>query len=226
VPLTVSHSLSNNLAEREALIAAHPEEPNLIVNNRVLGLPVSRAFGDHRWKWPAEAIDKTSAKFYSPDKREHYISPPYLHAEPEITTTVIQSGDFVVLACDGLWDNMSHENAVKCLGQWIDETNRRIVAKEAALNGTPGPEVTDSVPIEGIADLDTQIGAAWGWAARPEDFVIEDGNGATHLVRNALGGKRREQFITIMSILPPATYDARDDITVQVLFFGDIVKEE
>ncbi|KAH8900579.1 protein serine/threonine phosphatase 2C [Thozetella sp. PMI_491] len=223
-PAAVSHSLSTNTAERERLIAEHPNEPGLITNDRVLRLPVSRAFGDHRWKWPAEAIDMGSAKFYGPEKLDKYVSPPYLHAEPDITTVTIRPGDFAVLASDGLWDSMTHEAAVDCLGRWVEETNRRTAAGEAPLDGTPGPECTDSVAIEGLEVSKSQIGEAWGWAVRPEDVVIEDGNAATHLVRNVLGGKRREQFTTIMSVLPPTTYDARDDVTVQVLFFGDVLK--
>ena len=224
MPLAVSHSLSTNAAERQCLLAAHPGEPQLIVNNRVLGLPVSRAFGDLRWKWPAEAIDTACDKFYCPPKRPHYLSPPYLHAEPDIKTVTVRPGDFVVLASDGLWDSVSHENAVACLGLWLNETNRRAAAGQAPLDGMPGPEWADSVPIEGLSASHAQVAEAWKWALRAEDFVVEDENAATHLVRNALGGKRREQFTTIMSVLPPSTDDARDDITVQVLFFGDAVK--
>ena len=223
LPLAVSHSLSTNAAERERLLADHPGEPQLIVNNRVLGLPVSRAFGDLRWKWPAEAIDTASDKFYCPPQRPHYLSPPYLRAEPDINTVTVRPGDFAVLASDGLWDSVSHENAVACLGLWIDETNRRAATGQAPLDGKPGPECADSVPIEGLTESHAQVPEAWKWTLRPEDFVVEDGNAATHLIRNALGGKRREQFTTIMTVLPPSTDDARDDITVQVLFFGDVI---
>ena len=37
--------------EAARLIAAHPDEPNVVQFGRVLGMAVSRAFGDARLKW-------------------------------------------------------------------------------------------------------------------------------------------------------------------------------
>lgn len=68
------------------------------------GLPVTRAFGDHRWKWPEDAIT-AGKKFYAPPGRPNAKTPPYLSAEPEISTTVVKSGDFAVLAT-GKWSHL------------------------------------------------------------------------------------------------------------------------
>jgi pyruvate dehydrogenase phosphatase len=84
----------------------HPGEPDsdLLTANgkRLLGLPVTRAFGDHRWKWPEEAIKAAHNKFYAPEARPNAKTPPYLSAEPEITTTTVKPGDFAILAT-GKW---------------------------------------------------------------------------------------------------------------------------
>lgn len=80
----------------------HPGEPDSDLltpdGKRLLGLPVTRAFGDHRWKWSEEAITATHKKFYAFPPRPNAKTPPYLSAEPEITTTIVKSGDFAVLA--------------------------------------------------------------------------------------------------------------------------------
>lgn len=86
--------------------AEHPGEPDADLltadGKRLLGLPVTRAFGDHRWKWPEEAIADARKKFYAPPARPNAKTPPYLSAEPEISTTVVKGGDFAVLAT-GKW---------------------------------------------------------------------------------------------------------------------------
>lgn len=76
------------------------------------------------------------------------------------------------------------------------------------------------------------------WRVSPKHFVVEDENCGVHLskhlrsfqtqymcanvllVKNALGGKRRNLFCGVMSVQPPLSRDVRDDITVHVVFFG------
>lgn len=52
------------------------------------------------------------------------------------------------------------------------------------------------------------------------DFVVEEKNVATHLVRNAFGGKDRNLFCSLMSLLPPNSKDTRDDVAVIVVLFS------
>ncbi|KAH8682692.1 phosphatase 2C-like domain-containing protein [Xylariales sp. PMI_506] len=221
-PLSVDQTPSVE-SEKERILAAHPNEPNVIARNRVLGLPMTRAFGDHRWKWPAEDIALGRAKFFSAPARPHYHTPPYLTAEPVITTTTIKPGDFAILATDGVWSSMSSENAVACIGSWIKETSRRAAASEEPLGALTDAHAP-SDRVEGVQNDESQIGDAWGWEFRPQDMVLEDANAATHLIRNALGGNRREQLCTVLGVPHPQREDARDDMTAQVIFFGDIVE--
>ena len=55
-------------------------------------------------------------------------------------------------------------------------------------------------------------------------YVFEDTNICTHLVRNALGGAAREQVSALLSIPPPQSRRYRDDITITVLLLGDDFK--
>ena len=52
-------------------------------------------------------------------------------------------------------------------------------------------------------------------------FVCEDANAATHLIRNALGGKDRDMVCALLTLPSPYSRRYRDDLTVEVIFFGD-----
>ena len=62
----------------------------------------------------------------------------------------------------------------------------------------------------------------WGVPAGQEErFVVEDKNAATHLVRNALGGKDQDMLSALLTLPSPYSRRYRDDLTVQVIFFGE-----
>lgn len=120
---------------------------------------------------------------------------------------------------DGLWDTLSPELAVHCLQLWLQDGRLKGPGKP---QDAQQPESAESAPISlGEDEPETRVSSAWEWKGRVEDLVVEDDNAATHLARNALGGKRREQFCTVLGVLAPYKDDAHDDTTVQVLFFGD-----
>lgn len=209
-----------NEAERARIDNEHPNEPKAIdtKSGRLLGLAITRAFGDHRWKWPVDAIEKCKSDFYGPSPRPEYHSPPYLTAEPVVTTTKVSSGDFLILASDGLWDHMSSEHAVECIGLWIDRT------RQPMNTGGASQDVSDENQKAGTAQVKVTESPStfnYWYKGTPEHFVAEDDNAATHLVRNALGGSRRELFCSVLSMQAPESRMVRDDVTVQVIFFGD-----
>ncbi|KAM7211025.1 hypothetical protein V8F06_013592 [Rhypophila decipiens] len=51
---------------------------------------------------------------------------PHATAEPVVTTTKIhpETGDFVVIACDGLWEMLSNEEVVALVAEWIDKKDQ------------------------------------------------------------------------------------------------------
>lgn len=51
---------------------------------------------------------------------------------------------------------------------------------------------------------------------------MEDENAATHLVKNAFGGKQRQLFTGVLTVEAPISKTMRDDVTVQVIFFGGV----
>ena len=61
----------------------------------------------------------------------------------------------------------------------------------------------------------------WDTPAASARFVVEDKNCATHLVRNALGGKDKDMVCALLTLPSPYSRRYRDDLTVQVIFFGE-----
>ncbi|KAH8816591.1 phosphatase 2C-like domain-containing protein [Xylogone sp. PMI_703] len=199
-----------NEEELARVRAAHPGEKDVIdtKTGRILGLAITRAFGDALWKWPLDVIKECQDNFCFRPTRPGYKTPPYLTAEPVVTTTEIQeTGEFLIIASDGLWEHMSSEQAVKLVEMWIS----------ARKNGTIGKGLSQSsisVSAKGLKD-ESKV--------KDENFVVEDENVATHLVRNTLGGGDHDTLLGITSVPPPLSRYVRDDITVQVVFFENKV---
>ena len=221
-----------NEKEVKRLAEAHPDEPDIIdpKTGRLLGLAVTRAFGDHRWKWDNDFIRSVQAKFWGPSPRPQSKTAPYMTAEPEITETQVvrtakgdvgRKSDFMILASDGLWDRISSEHAVECVSRWLEARDRGQgeVKKDPQLQ-TPqfgSPMVEDS----GLT-YSTETGAQIDWKATPEYFAIEDENAAICLARNAMGGTRRALFMGVLSVPPPMGRYAVDDTTIMVVFFDKL----
>lgn len=164
-------------------------------------------------------------------------TPPYLTAEPEVVETRISERtdhpDFLIMASDGLWDVMSSKDAVTCVQIWLEKNQ-----PAAFLQGNNEETWSDfvkkreqtarSVPtFTSAKDLASDNGVYFDekekclkWRTDPKYFVNEDDHAGVHLVKNALGGKRRDLFTGVMSVQPPLSRSVRDDITVNVIFFG------
>lgn len=229
-PLSVDQTGSNP-DEVIRLRKEHPnEEP--VRNGRILGgLEPSRAFGDARYKWTQDITDRLRGKFFARPAPTLLKTPPYVTAEPVITTTKIEpeKGDFVILATDGLWEMLTNEEVVGLVGKWIESqqsstSNGQFNSVWARLFGSgKGGEL----PVE------SRQGQTEGGQKSPEDlmrrrglesgadrFVVVDKNVATHIVRNALGGSNQEQVSALLTLPAPTSRRYRDDLTVQVIFFG------
>ena len=228
-----------NQNEVERLKREHPDEDSIDPNTgRVHGIAISRAFGDSRWKWANELTQTVHEKFWGPSPRPNGVikTPPYLTAEPEIMETKVQSGehpDFLIMASDGLWDNMSSEDAVTCVQQWLDKYKPTNFLEQTSVTSSfadlfrkkhkskkfpDPPESYDPTTDEETYYDENE--RAMKWRVSPKHFVVEDEHCGVHLVKNALGGSRRNLFCGIMSIQPPLSRNVRDDITVHVIFFG------
>ena len=245
----------SNPKEEARIRAEHPGEEFVIRNGRVLGnLEPTRAFGDAFFKWSRETQDRIKKHFFGRTPHQLLKTPPYVTAEPVVTSTHIQpsKGDFVVLATDGLWEMLSNEEVVGLVGQWLENQ------KHASSNNSSTTWLSSwfkssssaKLPVEKGGNMDksgrrsTEDAEApirqQQWNLQSENagrFVVEDKNAATHLLRNALGGRdkdmlcalltlpspysRRYRYVKLLTHLSFPLNFSRDDLTIEVIFFGD-----
>lgn len=218
-------------SEAERLRREHPGEQHVVRNGRVLGnLEPTRAFGDAFYKWQRNVQDKIKRQFFGRTPHQLLKTPPYVTAEPVVTRTQIDpsKGDFVVLATDGLWEMLTNEEVVGLVGQWLEQQQspKGNAGVKGWLNSWWGAE--NQLPIEKSAHHEDASGQRQPIRQRQYNipptnsrFVVEDNNAATHLVRNALGGKDRDMVCALLTLPSPYSRRYRDDLTVQVIFFGE-----
>lgn len=193
----------------------HPGEDYVIRNGRVLGgLEPTRAFGDAFYKWSVDTQLKIKKEFFGRTPSTLLKTPPYVTAEPVVTTTQIQpeNGDFLVLATDGLWEMLTNEEVVGLVGRWIEEQKSPVQKEKSWFGGFFGGD-SGALPVEGDSTDTTGQRQPirvrqWGVTAKEsERFVWEDRNAATHLVRNALGGKNEDMLCALLTL--PSPYSRR-----------------
>lgn len=106
--LTDEHN-AENTAEVRRILAEHPsaERDTVIRGDRLLSqLAPLRAFGDIRYKWTREQLQKFIVPHFGAQViPPNYHTPPYLSARPSIQHHKLTPKDkFLILASDGLWD--------------------------------------------------------------------------------------------------------------------------
>ncbi|KAF9164612.1 Pyruvate dehyrogenase phosphatase catalytic subunit [Actinomortierella ambigua] len=210
----------------------HPgEDETCIIDGRVLGvLGTAGAFGDALFKWPIQYHQKVFPALVSQRHKstiKHvqklYFSPPYLAAHPEVKAKKLREEDrFLIMASDGMWDELADEEAVQLIGDWIDqgmqstEQAKRMAALKHRLSGCER-HLDDKQHIEEEQELDDE---EQPYRPSLRKIDIKDNNGATHLLRHTLGGGDTHRLARMLSG-GSSVNDYRDDITIHVLVFGD-----
>ncbi|KAJ3218836.1 hypothetical protein HK099_004912 [Clydaea vesicula] len=203
---------------KQRMLELHPEELNtLFVKGRVLGgLMPTRAFGDARYKWPLETMVPILQQ--TPNKKgrgrsvpPNYKTPPYVtepevvhykitqpHLSKNINGEDVLTGDlFLLLACDGIYDELSSEEAVECVNRYLQHssllpTSKNMLQKDKNNNLLPKYEFK------------------------------KDENCMTNIIRNSLLVAAREDNLKkLMAIPAPNCRRYRDDMTGYVLFFNN-----
>lgn len=218
-----------NPTEVARIISEHPDEPNVIKNGRVLGtLEPSRAFGDCRYKLPASIQERIYKQFFGRRLPNNLNSPPYVTAEPVITTTKVspENNDFLVMASDGLYEMLSNEEIVGLVVKWME--NEKMVKPNKSFWNYFG---SSEKGLPEVSDVTNDKTSKQPFRKTRQSFLggylLEDKNVSTHLIRNALSnGGSREQTLMLISIPNPVSRRYRDDLTVTVVFFGKEAKED
>lgn len=208
-------------SEMARLRAEHPGEEYVVRNGRILGgLEPSRAFGDSFYKWSKEVQERVKKNFFGRTPTPLLKTPPYVTAEPIITTTKMEpeKGDFVVMATDGLWEMLTNEEVVGLVGRWLEvqrktSTNVNSASTSRITSWLQSAEKALPVernPVNGEDDEGQRKPIRqlqWSVEENDNRFVVEDKNAATHLVRNALGGKNRDLVCALLTL--PSPYSRR-----------------
>ena len=139
---------------------------------------------------------------------------------------------------------LTNEEVVGLVGQWLEKEKGTSSSSASWLGMSWFSTSKSSLNVENYPS--SQSAASSGgegqrapirqvqWDVKGTDarFIVEDKNVATHLVRNALGGKDRDMLCALLTLPSPYSRRYRDDLTVQVVFFGeqvgqgDIVRNE
>lgn len=213
--LVTEHN-TDNTAEVQRILGEHPNEIDTVIKmDRLLGqLAPLRSMGDYRYKWSKETMMRfVSEKFVPPN----YITPPYLSAKPDIMYHHLTSKDkFLILATDGLWDMLTPLDVVKLAGQHIQGKAYFTSFQMASPNPT----------IEALEEQLSQF--KQNAKLRPKDR-----NGATHLLRNALGGvdyeaEQDRRLARMLNLPDDISRSFRDDITITIIYFDSdyLLKQE
>ncbi|CAL9735491.1 [Pyruvate dehydrogenase [acetyl-transferring]]-phosphatase 1, mitochondrial [Monosporozyma servazzii] len=213
----------DNPDEIERIQKEHPKEPNVITRGRILGsLQPSRAFGDYRYK--VKEIDGQSLsslpdylKLYLRAQPRNFLTPPYVTAKPEITTTQIDDKvKLMVMGSDGLFELLTNEEIAALSIKWLEHNQNKM--KTTKLPIVKDISTDQSSQRDAFRYKDSK---KKGDDNKPQ-YIMEDSNIATYLIRNALSaGGRREFVSTLVSIPSPVSRKYRDDLTVTVVFFGN-----
>lgn len=183
-----------NAAEEARMLALHPGEA-IVKGGRVLGWGISRAFGDARMKWSIDVQKYLKTTLLGRSTSPTVKTPPYFTAEPEVTSTNIQPGDFLIMASDGLWESLSNEEAVGLVGWWL---NRKVSSQKHAVAVADPPEL----PVTWPEDYEDSTSRYKQWNT-VKKFINTDANVATHLIRNAIGGADEDLLAALMSMRSP-----------------------
>jgi pyruvate dehydrogenase phosphatase len=130
-------------------------------------------------------------------------------AVPEVVSVPLQASPpsgpskrFFVLATNGLFDKLTNDEVVGLVGGWLD--------------GQRGTRPRSHV-LSYVSPADPSIPAHQPQPPRDpsddSDFVFQDDNVATHLIRNALGGSNTDQVRALLSIRAPYARFQRDDVS-------------
>ncbi|KAG1713223.1 hypothetical protein DVH05_000943 [Phytophthora capsici] len=131
VELTQDHRLTLD-AERERVL----QLGGRVVNNRVNGvMAITRAFGDLEFKG---MYGTTTASGFGRGFRDHEKVPALLTAKPDVSDVELDPKEdaFLLLACDGLWDVFTSEEATGIFRERVDlHGDLQLAAHELAQEG-------------------------------------------------------------------------------------------
>lgn len=151
-------------------------------------------------------------------------TPPYVTSTPVVThrkLSFLPLSDtpaskpsstlkFIVLATDGLWDQLTSQEVVTLVGGHLAGLKGNI--PKASIRSIV-PTSTGSPTIEGKEKKRAKN--------QEGEWAFVDENVSSHLIRNAFGGGDIDTLRKLLSIPAPFARSYRDDVTVTVVWWED-----
>ena len=102
------------------------------------------------------------------------------------------------MASDGLWDNLTNDQAVELVARWRVSHD---VTQPARAANISFPEPAPYTPSQLSRKMKPNVDAKYskGFKITEKDYVYKDENAATHLARHALGGGNIDWFTGLMT---------------------------
>ncbi|XP_028667825.2 pyruvate dehydrogenase [acetyl-transferring]-phosphatase 1, mitochondrial [Erpetoichthys calabaricus] len=212
--ITNDHN-AQNPDELRRVRSEHPksEEKTIVKHDRLLGLLMPfRAFGDVKFKWSTELQSRifenrpelVSGNEYAKILPTNYHTPPYLTAEPEVTYHRLRPQDkFLILATDGLWEQMHRQNVVQVIGEHLTGIHLQ-------------------KPLSGLSLTLGQMHHLLTERKARASSGLEDNNSATQLIRHAIGSDEfgtveYSRLLKMLSLPQELARMYRDDMTITII---------
>ncbi|KAJ8508011.1 hypothetical protein ONZ45_g9666 [Pleurotus djamor] len=219
-----SRADTSNQPELSRLQSLHPDE-DLMVGGRYLGRTNTlRAFGEAALKWNVGLQHRMRQDYFGDRPPSNVRTPPYVTAEPEVTTFEVKPGDFLVMASSGLWKSLTNEEVVGLVGVWLetqkDPFNPDVILHpdEHVVEQPPRVVRREELPVTLQREDHTIMYSRW---RTEKKFISVDNNVATHLARNALGGADGDLMSALLKLHPPFSARWRNDLSAIVVFFNE-----
>ncbi|KAJ6630321.1 phosphatase 2C-like domain-containing protein [Mycena sp. CBHHK59/15] len=216
--LSADHT-PDNPAEQSRINSLHPGE-DVVKDGQLFGRPYTRALGDGTLKWSPAVQTRLHKEYLGAPPAPEVKTPPYLSAEPDVSTIKIEPGDVLVLSSPWLVECLTDEEAVGLVGVWMEKN--RDTTLYMPLDGMP---LTDPTPGEAIKPEELPVRLKQDtttmyrrWNTR-KLFVNEDTNPATHLANNALGGADADLREALLELNPHESEGNSKSLGIVVVIF-------
>ncbi|KAJ7221486.1 phosphatase 2C-like domain-containing protein [Mycena pura] len=215
--LSVDHT-PNNSAERSRVQGLHEGE-ELFEDDKLFGRAYTRALGDGKLKWSTDVQSRLHRDYLGAAPDPKVKTPPYLSAEPDVSTIKIEPGDFLVMASSWLPECLTDEEVVGLVGAWLNknqETNLFLPLNEVAPDPTPGRVLDpEDLPVK-LREDKTIMYRRWNV---PKRFINTDPNPTGHLASNAMGGAESDLRQALLELAPHESEGNTKSLGIAVVFF-------
>ncbi|KAL9052200.1 MAG: hypothetical protein Q9162_005525 [Coniocarpon cinnabarinum] len=157
----------------------------------------------------------------------------WLRLHPEATAGSSNSAASMGAAAPGDPNSGTDARASTWLSSWFSSQTPQKASDHLPVDTSPSSDSSQEPPQNGHQQSDGQKTpirqSQWGIPPTTKKnqppsssrFTFQDENAATHLIRNALGGKDNDMLCALLTLPSPYSRRYRDDLTVQVVFFGE-----